>query len=150
METGDFFFFTTTNAEKKYLKGLPFFSGGPYVSRVTESSQCALARPGRERFWARGARKRLAGREKAFSREPARLVHALVGQAVIRVVGNEGRPADARVVSGRGRGRAGACPGSVGWLGGWLQRRRGAVGVRELGRWGSWGGRAPLGARQLG
>ena len=50
-------------------------------------------------------------RENAFSREPARMVHALLGEAVIRVVGREGRHADVRVVSGRGRGRAGACPG---------------------------------------
>ena len=48
---------------------------------------------------------RLAGRENAFSRWPARVVHALVGQAVRRVVGNERRQADIRVVSGRTRGR---------------------------------------------
>ena len=73
--------------------------------RRLSASQCALARPGRERFWARGARKRLAGREKAFSREPARLVHALVGQADIRVV-NE---------PGRGRKRGDACGGVEVW-----------------------------------
>ena len=45
-----------------FEKGLPFFSGGLYVSRVTESSmrrlsasRCALARPGRERFCSRGS-----------------------------------------------------------------------------------------------
>ena len=42
------------------------------------------------------------------------MVQSLVGQAVIRVVGHVGRHADARDVSGRGCGRADACPGSVG------------------------------------
>ena len=53
-------------------------------------------------------------RESGRSRGPARMVQALVAQAVSRVVGSEGRQVDARVVSGRGRGRADACPGSVG------------------------------------
>ena len=65
------------------------------------------------------------------------MVQSLVGQAVIRVVGHVGRHADARDVSGRGRGRADACPGSVGVVRG--AGCRGAVARWVYERWGSWG-----------
>ena len=93
---GTFFFATPTAEEKKYLKGLTFYFrvSTCHVSQSVHSmrprlsvSQCTLATT-----W---HTQRLAGRESAISRGPAR---------------GEGRQADARV----GGGRAGACPGQVG------------------------------------
>ena len=119
---GTFFFATPTAEEKKYLKGLsPYLLfSGVSACHVSQSVQCALAcRSHSALSPRRGTR---SGSQDA--RVPS---HEGEGPPAMR----GGRPMPASAA-----GAPVPVQVRLGWLGGWLQRRRGAAGTRELGQLG--------------